>query len=870
VFAALLCLYALSSGGQGYSVDGTFSYEIARSIATDPARTFLRENVQTLRRWGPVTPALAVPLVWLGARVADLAPPRDSVRVGGQLLRLRDWPALSPEAPELRLPLAGAVGRAPIDGVRVVSFLSLSTHVPDGQVVAEAELADARGVSLDRAPLRAGRESAEWAYDVPGPDRPAHAKAAVAGHLPGNPDANLYWADLPLRGPTDAAAIVLRLIGGEARFHVRAIAVNSGGQWIDVTGPARWTDADQTGFFTRFAFSFVNVPAVALLCALLVPLGRALGYDAGTSGVLALAAGVTTPLWPYAKHDFSEPVAALAMVGATLIAVRQPSTPWALALAGTLAAAAAGARYTAAWLLPILVVQVALTSLANDRAPVPQRLRRALTRAASLCAVPAAALVVLLAGTRQLPTIWGGAVAGLTQGWLDFSPWNGTYGLLLSPGKGLLWYAPALALGVGGASEFIRRHGTSALVFVALPLAYLLTYASKGVWHGGGWGPRYLVPALPFLACLALPVVERTLRSRRSFVRWGCLALCALSAGVQLLGVAKHPNLYTVMFRDHVAPALSEYGRALGGPPADAYWQHFGGPGASRQLVRPPAAVDSSGPRRGLGYAYSESGPLTLDVQLREAAVLSFYACDWDHRGRRQRVLIQQGSNTTRVDLDHDFSRCEYDSVPLAGSGQARVVVEALQPNDVPVLSALFFDRTAPSLPSTGDGAWVGRVGSDGYALFGWQRGADVASLPPYVAGFGGGQRVWIDTWEAELTDTALLYAPGFSPLLAHAWLLGADAVSGLMAVNQAAIQRALASPPWRYVEGIEIHAPNPEYGLGLDFWPLLMRSQFRSHRDVMLAVWAITAVLAAGLLASAAACLTLIRRAVRDELRLP
>jgi hypothetical protein len=91
VFALLLCLYCLTGGGQGYSVDGTFSYQAARSLATDPSATFLRQNADTLRRWGVLMPSAGAPLTWLGARLAEAAPPRDSVVVDGRRLALHDW-----------------------------------------------------------------------------------------------------------------------------------------------------------------------------------------------------------------------------------------------------------------------------------------------------------------------------------------------------------------------------------------------------------------------------------------------------------------------------------------------------------------------------------------------------------------------------------------------------------------------------------------------------------------------------------------------------------------------------------------------------------------------------------------------------------
>jgi hypothetical protein len=114
----LWCVYALTGGGQGYSVDGTFSYEVARSIATDPAREFLARNRGTLARWGPVVPALGVPFAWAGARLGELAPRRDTVPLpsDGRVVRLFDWPALGPASStpsagpsagtsELRLPV---------------------------------------------------------------------------------------------------------------------------------------------------------------------------------------------------------------------------------------------------------------------------------------------------------------------------------------------------------------------------------------------------------------------------------------------------------------------------------------------------------------------------------------------------------------------------------------------------------------------------------------------------------------------------------------------------------------------------------------------------------------------------------------------
>ena len=479
--------------------------------------------------------------------------------------------------------------------------------------------------------------------------------------------------------------------------------------------------------------------------------------------------------------------------------------------------------------------------------------------------------------------MWSGWRQGIASGWLDFAVTDGLYGLLLSPGKSLFLYAPPLLLSLAGLPLLVRARGWRSFVLVATPLVYLLVYGSKGVWHGGGWGPRYLVPALPFLVLWSLPVWEAALRPAPGRLRLALRAMAAVlvvaGVGVQVLGVAKHPNRYTVMFRDHVLPGLPAYGVAYGGAPARAYWRHFGGPEAGRQLDRPPLpplaagggepagapapapATEGDAPR-GLGYAFAEDGALTLrfDAVRPASYAVSVYACDWDHRGRRERLTVADAAGRREHLVGADFSACGYLTWPVSVAPGAPLEIRADSlGGDVPVLSAVFFDPPRP-LPAAGPaqdgatgGAWNGRYGADGYVLLGWRRGgADVGRLPPAISGYDGGERVWLDTGEAELADTAVLYAPAFSPLLGHAWLLAADLTAFLFPHDAAVRQRVLASPPWRYLAGLELQPPHPEYGLGLDVWPVLLRDGFRSYPAVMVVTWAVCVALVLGIILSA------------------
>lgn len=80
---------------------------------------------------------------------------------------------------------------------------------------------------------------------------------------------------------------------------------------------------------------------------------------------------------------------------------------------------------------------------------------------------------------------------------------EGILGLLLSPGRGLLWYCPPVILAIIGLRKAIRAKALEALTIVTLFLGYLLIHSGADWWGGGwAWGPRYLLPVLPGLLAL--------------------------------------------------------------------------------------------------------------------------------------------------------------------------------------------------------------------------------------------------------------------------------------------------------------------------------------------------------------------------------
>src|SRR5439155_3222400 len=120
---------------------------------------------------------------------------------------------------------------------------------------------------------------------------------------------------------------------------------------------------------------------------------------------------------------------------------------------------------------------------------------------------------------------------------------------LLSSGKGVLWFAPALLMApAGGRAALARSPGTDAgrdaLRATARGVAWgalaacalaLFLYSRFEHWAGdGSFGPRYLVPLLPLAFLLVALALEHAGRARRGLA-W---ALGLLGLAVQLAGVS--------------------------------------------------------------------------------------------------------------------------------------------------------------------------------------------------------------------------------------------------------------------------------------------------------------------------------------------
>ena len=276
----------------------------------------------------------------------------------------------------------------------------------------------------------------------------------------------------------------------------------------------------------RFAVSFFNAVVVALLLAVFYVTVRALGVAAPGALDATLMLGFTTPLWVYAKSFMAEPLQALGLL---------------LALAGSTRAALGEARQTAwAGLGVLIAVSAKLSMLPLALASLLPLMRARWTS----WLVPALMLALALAGhaaynQARFGTLWEtgyGAQATLAAYTTPFL--TGLYGLLVSSGKGVMWFAPALWLAIPGAFALARSGAVHARAGIAVGAAWVLAlalYAKFEHWAGdGSFGPRYLVPLLPLAFLPVAFFLHQAGRWRRALA----VLLATGGLAVQIGGVA--------------------------------------------------------------------------------------------------------------------------------------------------------------------------------------------------------------------------------------------------------------------------------------------------------------------------------------------
>lgn len=246
----------------------------------------------------------------------------------------------------------------------------------------------------------------------------------------------------------------------------------------------------------HFFFSLVQPVMGALLAALMVLFYVRLGLTVRRAVFWGLVGAFAMLVWPVSLSSFDQTSHALFVVGSAYLAYQSGAhgSVWRAAAAGLLG----GLLFCFQEPYVLMVPGLALTMFAVARTGWRSR------------------LVAFAVGSTVGPALWavfnflrfGSPLqTGRFSGSIPIlgSPLVGFVSLLVSPGKGILFFSPPIVLAVLGMRWMVRERRWLAAGLLLTVVPHFLFLCSLSFFGSDWcWGPRYLVPASALL-CLAMP-----------------------------------------------------------------------------------------------------------------------------------------------------------------------------------------------------------------------------------------------------------------------------------------------------------------------------------------------------------------------------
>jgi len=313
-------------------------------------------------------------------------------------------------------------------------------------------------------------------------------------------------------------------------------------------------------YMRYFVTSFTTPVVSALAMVLLFFICLRLGYGKRAALAVTLLAGVCSLVWPHSRLIFSEPLQALALLGAVnaLLVLRGGGGAGAALAAGFFAGLAVATK-------PVLVFTVIPFGayFFYSTGSRQGRCGKAVKVVAFVGALAMWAAVVLGYNYLRYGGFFETGYLSITDRdsthGFNVSLLTGLHGLLFSSGKGLVFYTPLVAAAAALFPRFARRRPAEAWLVAGLFAVYLLTFSCWYCWHGDyTWGPRFLVPVVPLLLLPLGEVFAGGLAASRGW-KAAVAAVAAVSLFVQIPGVAVNYNEYLRVVRHQAPFDLSYY-----------------------------------------------------------------------------------------------------------------------------------------------------------------------------------------------------------------------------------------------------------------------------------------------------------------------
>ena len=288
----------------------------------------------------------------------------------------------------------------------------------------------------------------------------------------------------------------------------------------------------------------------ALTGILILRFAMFMGYSLQTGVFAALAFGLSTIAWPYAKTYFREPLAMLLLLVVWLsfeiiIAINTENHSKLISFA-VFCLALAGLLLTKIQ----LIVAVPIISLIGFRWLISNRKTIMLPKhmwvgGTAIFLISLLMVHFLMKFILPLEINSRLSISFLEFGWRRILStrhtafWNAIVGATFSIGKGFFWYSPITILAIislFGSFRWRRRNVYLPwLIFIALLVTQALVYDEE--WWNITWSTRFLLPVLPLMVVAGLPALDQLLGSDKRVFRLIPFALFAFGFLIQLSAV---------------------------------------------------------------------------------------------------------------------------------------------------------------------------------------------------------------------------------------------------------------------------------------------------------------------------------------------
>jgi hypothetical protein len=254
----------------------------------------------------------------------------------------------------------------------------------------------------------------------------------------------------------------------------------------------------------------LQIGITALSAYLVARFCRALGLSRSHALWGLVLYGLASPALSYARSDFAQPLLGLFWIGGLYAAFLHLKTGRRreLNLAGLAVFGSVLTRPVDGLLLtPAVLLMVIWTA-------EPKFKDRVQATMPVISGALVGVLVTLIVNYGRYGSLFSSGY--VDEGWRT-NLFVGLAGLLISPGRGVVWAFPAVLLAGIGTVALARTHRPLAISVSATCVGLLLLMSGWHAWWGGvNWGPRLLVPTLPLLAVLAVAGIAELPQRRQA------------------------------------------------------------------------------------------------------------------------------------------------------------------------------------------------------------------------------------------------------------------------------------------------------------------------------------------------------------------